>query len=158
MLSDVVSGDFDTAFDIMRPVIQGLGDVQASHDRASTEEMLGKTMDFIASVLTTPFDEVASARENGCISAHLFDRDGDVLGPKQIATLVTDTGADEKTERVLCSINARKILKLYDPKSNFEREEVFGMVAYLRPGSFGLRTVESKSDKCGVSGECLKYS
>lgn len=67
MLSDVVSGDFDTAFDIMRPVIQGLGDVQASHDRASTEEMLGKTMDFIASVLTTPFDEVASARENGCI-------------------------------------------------------------------------------------------
>ncbi|KXN87001.1 Tryptophan 2-halogenase [Leucoagaricus sp. SymC.cos] len=152
VLSDVASGDFDTAFDIMRPVIQGLGDVEASHDRTLTEEALEKTMDFVASVLTTPFDEVASARESGYVPAHLFDRNGDLLGPEQIAKLVTDTGADEKTERALRSINARKTLKLYDPKSNFENEEVLGMVAHLQRGSFGLRTVDLKPVVASISG------
>lgn len=141
VLSDVNSGDFNAAFDLLRPVIQGLGDVDASHSRAATESMLSQTMDFIASVLTTSTDDIASAKESGYVPAHLFERYGNMLGPDQIAKLVSDTGADEKTERALRSINARKPLQLYDPVTNFEQEQVLGMVADLQRGSVGLRTV-----------------
>ena len=57
VLCDVDSQDFKAAFDLLVPVIQGLGDVQASESRESTENMLNKTMDFIASVLTTSTEE-----------------------------------------------------------------------------------------------------
>jgi hypothetical protein len=141
VLSDVKSGNFDAAFDLIRPVIQGTGDFEASRERQVTEKNLEKTMDFIASVLTTSSAEMETARTSGHIPAHLMERDGAVLGPDQIAKLISDTGADERTEAALLSVNARKPLQLYDPAQNFEREEVHGMVATLGRGNFGLRTV-----------------
>lgn len=141
ILCDVDTGNFDAAFDIIRPVIQGLGDVEASEQRGVMEETLSKTMDFIGSVLTTSTEDVATAKSDGHIPAHLWDRNGEVMGPDQIAKIVSDTGADETTERALRSINARKPLQLYDPAGNFEQEQVLGMVADLQRGSVGLRTV-----------------
>jgi flavine halogenase len=142
ILCDVNSGDFDAAFSLLRPVIQGLGDIEASHSREVTEETLSKTMDFITSVLTTSSADIASAKVDGHVPAHLFEHDGRVLGPDEIAKLVSDTGADEKTERALRSINARKPLQLYDPATNFEHEQVFGMVAHLQKGNVGLRAID----------------
>ncbi|TFK49585.1 FAD/NAD-P-binding domain-containing protein [Heliocybe sulcata] len=143
VLCDVNTGDFDAAFEILRPVIQGTGDVEASQSRAATEKVLEKTMDFIASVLTTSTSEITSAKQSGYIPAPLLERDGDMLGPDQIAKIVSDTGADETTEKALRSINARKPLQLYDPSTNFEKEEVLGMVADLQRGHIGLRIVDS---------------
>ncbi|EPQ52656.1 FAD/NAD P-binding domain-containing protein, partial [Gloeophyllum trabeum ATCC 11539] len=40
VLCDVDTGNFNAAFDILRPVIQGTGDVAASQTRAATEETL----------------------------------------------------------------------------------------------------------------------
>ncbi|KAF9263046.1 FAD/NAD(P)-binding domain-containing protein [Marasmius fiardii PR-910] len=142
VLCDVDTGNFDTAFDILRPVIQGMGDIEASRARAATEEELGKTMDFIGSVLTTSTAEINAAREDGYVPAHLLEREGALLGPNEIAKLVSDTGADETTEKALRSLNARKALRLYDPCSNFEQEQVLGMVAALQRGSVGLRIID----------------
>jgi flavine halogenase len=141
VLSDVNSGDFDAAFDLLRPVIQGLGDFEASHSREVTEEAFSKTMDFVGSVLTTSSEDIASAQQSGFVPAHLFEEGSSVLGPDQIAKLVSDTGADEQTERALRTINAYKPLKFLDPAANFEQEEVLGMVAHLHRGNVGLRTV-----------------
>lgn len=141
VLCDVNSGDFNAAFELLRPVIQGTGDIEASHSRVLTEETLSRTMDFVGSVLTTSTADINFAKESGHVPGHLFDRDGTMLGPDQIAALVSDTGADEKTESALRSINARKPLHLYDPIVNFEREQVFGMVADLQRGSMGLRSI-----------------
>ncbi|KAF9456679.1 hypothetical protein BDZ94DRAFT_330307 [Collybia nuda] len=146
ILSDVESRDFDAAFELLRPVIQGLGDIDASHSRAVTEETLGKTMDFITSVLITSSSDVEFAKSSGHIPTHLFERDGNLLGPDQIAKMVSDTGADEKTERALRSVNAHKALQFYDPSSNFEQESVLGMVADLKRGNVGLRLSTVKTD------------
>lgn len=142
VLCDVKSGDFKAAFDILLPVIQGLGDVDASHSQEVTEDLLQKTMDFVATVLTTSTSEVASAKESGYLPTELFERDGAVLGPDQIAKLVSQTGANVTAEKALRSINARKPLQLYDPRANFEQEEVNGIVADLQKGSVGLRIVD----------------
>ncbi|KAH8100411.1 FAD/NAD(P)-binding domain-containing protein [Cristinia sonorae] len=145
VLSDVDTNSFDAAFDLLRPVIQGTGDVDSAHSREVTENELAKTMDFIASVLTTSSAEIAAAKASGKVPEHLFDREGAVLGPAEIARIVKDTGADEVTERALRSINARKPLQLYDPSANFEQEQVLGMVADLRHGQIGLRDVTAAS-------------
>jgi hypothetical protein len=76
-------------------------------------------------------------KNSGNIPAEALD--DAFMGPDEIAHLVEQTKGDEKTERALCSINARKVLHLYDPVSNFQNEEVLGLVADLSRGKVGLQ-------------------
>lgn len=138
VLCDPQSRTFDHAFDLIRPIIQGTGDVEVTKAQAMTQESLGKAVDFVASIMTTSTDDVLSVEKSDKMAQALVDRTGRMIGPDEITKYVRETGADKTTEEVLKSIHARKILKMYDPATNFETEEIHGMVARLKRGDVGL--------------------
>ncbi|KAF9527204.1 hypothetical protein CPB83DRAFT_856550 [Crepidotus variabilis] len=141
ILCDPTSANFDAAFDIIRPIIQGTGDVDVNEARAKVAESMGKAMDFVANIMNTSTQEILSVERSGEVVNPMVNRVGNVTGPDEIAEYVQQINGDEKTERVLRSINARKIIKLYDPMTNFETEEVHGLVARLARGNMGLQAV-----------------
>jgi len=134
ILSDVHSGNYDTAFNILRPVIQGLADVEANHSRAVTEDTLCKTIDFITTVLTIPISSAVNSEDS---PNNMLERDAYLLAPYQIAKLVSATGVNVNSTSLRDSG-----LQLSDSLASFENKQVFGMIADFQRGNMGLRAVD----------------
>ncbi|KAG2136715.1 putative halogenase [Suillus clintonianus] len=132
VMSDVDEDNFDKAFDILRPVIQGTADV----GKTLTEDELQKTMDFCRHIFAPTDPEMHSAVK-ARLDPALTSPDAPVLLEQDIDRLIGDT--DEEAKIVLSEINARKpIHTMYNPTENFGEEEHFGFKAVLERGKLGL--------------------
>jgi hypothetical protein len=134
VMSDVDEDNFDRAFDLIRPVIQGTADV----GKALTEDELQKTMDFCRH-LFAPTDPEMHSAVKARLDPSLTSPDAPVMTESDIDRLLGD--ADEDAKHVLSEINARKpIHTMYNPTENFGVEEHFGFKAVLERGKLGLET------------------
>ncbi|KAG1850803.1 putative halogenase [Suillus subalutaceus] len=134
VMSDVDEDNFDRAFDLIRPVIQGTADV----GKALTEDELQKTMDFCRH-LFAPTDPEMHSAVKARLDPSLTSPDAPVMTESDIDRLLGD--ADEEAKFVLSEINARKpIHTMYNPTENFGVEEHFGFKAVLERGRLGLET------------------
>ncbi|KAG1776887.1 putative halogenase [Suillus placidus] len=135
VMSDVDEDNFDRAFDLIRPVIQGTADV----GKALTEDELQKTMDFCRH-LFAPTDPEMHSAVKARLDPTLTSPDAPVMTECEVDRLFGD--ADEEAKIVLKEINARKpIHTMYNPTENFGVEEHFGFKAVLERGKLGLVTV-----------------
>ncbi|KIK37366.1 hypothetical protein CY34DRAFT_810413 [Suillus luteus UH-Slu-Lm8-n1] len=132
VMSDVDEDNFDRAFDLIRPVIQGTADV----GKALTEDELQKTMDFCRHLFAPTNPEMHSAVK-ARLDPSLTSPDAPVMTESDIDSLLGD--ADEEAKLVLSEINARKpIHTMYNPTENFGVEAHFGFKAVLERGKLGL--------------------
>ncbi|KAG2130749.1 hypothetical protein DEU56DRAFT_982066 [Suillus clintonianus] len=132
VMSDVDEDNFDKAFDILRPVIQGTSDV----GKTLTEDELQKTMDFCRHIFA-PTDPEMHAAVKSRLDDTLTSPNGFVMLESAIDRVLGNT--DEEAKIVLSEINARKpIHTLYNPTENFGAEEHFGFKAVLERGKLGL--------------------
>ena len=80
VLNDVDEKSFDRAFNIIRPVIQGTGDIgvdsASKGDLELNEQEIRGTMDFVFR-LFSPSMKGAADRPNNCIHADVADLDND---------------------------------------------------------------------------------
>ncbi|KAG1886509.1 putative halogenase [Suillus subluteus] len=142
VMSDVDEDNFDRAFDLIRPVIQGTADV----GKALTEDELQKTMDFCRH-LFAPTDPEMHSAVKARLDPSLTSPDAPVMTESDIDRLLGD--ADEEAKLVLSEINARKpIHTMYNPTENFGVEEHFGFKAVLERGKLGLETAQVRH--CGA--------
>ncbi|KAG2040546.1 FAD/NAD-binding domain-containing protein [Suillus americanus] len=134
VMSDVDEDNFDRAFDLIRPVIQGTADV----GKTLTEDELQKTMDFCRH-LFAPTDPEMHSAVKARLDPSLTSPDAPVMTESDIDRLLGH--ADEEAKHVLSEINARKpIHTMYNPTENFGVEEHFGFKAVLERGKLGLET------------------
>ncbi|KAF9032162.1 FAD/NAD(P)-binding domain-containing protein [Hymenopellis radicata] len=130
VLSDINSDNFDRAFDLIRPVIQGTVDVK----KPVGEAELQRTMDFVSHILVTPATPEMISTVYKQLSQELLDPHGRVMLEDEIDAL-TD---DEEARIVLREINARKgIHDMYGGPQNLAKEEA-GLVANTKRGQLGL--------------------
>ncbi|KAG2036807.1 putative halogenase [Suillus americanus] len=132
VMSDVNEDNFDRAFDLIRPVIQGTADV----GKTLTEDELQKTMDFCRHLFAPTDPEMHSAvkARQGVVLIY-----GPVMTECEVDRLLGDV--DEEAKIILKEINARKpIHTMYNPTENFGVEEHFGFKAILERGKLGLIT------------------
>jgi len=135
VLSDINEDNFDRAFHIFRPVIQGCADA----DPTLTEEELQNTMEFCKNILapTQPemFDSVAQRyptilREDAPLMS---------VGSVENLTRIDATTVDEEARFVLLETNARKVVHtVYDGTYQFANETLGGFYANLQRGNLGL--------------------
>ncbi|KAG2104374.1 putative halogenase [Suillus discolor] len=138
VMSDVDEDNFDRAFDLIRPVIQGTADV----GKALTEDELQKTMDFCGH-LFAPTDPEMHSAVKARLDPSLTSPDAPVMTESDIDRVLGD--ADEEAKIVLSEINARKpIHTMYNPTENFGVEEHFGFKAVLQRGKLGLVTSQTE--------------
>ncbi|KAG1896578.1 putative halogenase [Suillus fuscotomentosus] len=138
VMSDVDEDNFDRAFDLIRPVIQGTADV----GKALTEDELQKTMDF-CSHLFAPTDPEMHSAVKARLDPSLTSPDAPVMTESDIDRVLG--GADEEAKIVLSEINARKpIHTMYNPTENFGVEAHFGFKAVLERGRLGLVTSQTE--------------
>ncbi|KAG1811090.1 putative halogenase [Suillus variegatus] len=138
VMSDVDEDNFDRAFDLIRPVIQGIADV----GKALTEDELQKTMDF-CSHLFAPTDPEMHSAVKARLDPSLTSPDAPVMTESDIDRVLGD--ADEEAKIVLSEINARKpIHTMYNPTENFGVEAHFGFKAVLERGRLGLVTSQTE--------------
>jgi len=138
VMSDVDEDNFDRAFDLIRPVIQGTADV----GKALTEDELQKTMDF-CSHLFAPTDPEMHSSVKARLDPSLTSPDAPIMTESDIDRVLGD--ADEEAKIVLSEINARKpIHTMYNPTENFGVEEHFGFKAVLQRGKLGLVTSQTE--------------
>ncbi|KAH7904414.1 putative halogenase [Hygrophoropsis aurantiaca] len=132
VMSDVDEDNFDRAFDLIRPVIQGTADV----GKALTEDELQKTMDFCRH-LFAPTDPEMYQAVGTRLDPNLLSPAGPLMTEAEVDRLVDNT--DEEAKFVLYEINARKpIHRMYNPTDDFETEVHFGFKAVLQCGRLGL--------------------
>ncbi|KAG2059626.1 FAD/NAD(P)-binding domain-containing protein [Suillus hirtellus] len=136
VMNDVDEDNFDRAFDLIKPVIQGTADV----GKALTEDELQKTMNFCRHLFAPTDPEMHSAvRTRQELDPILTSPDAPVMTECEVDRLFGD--ADEEAKIVLKEINARKpIHTMYNPTENFGVEEHFGFKAVLERGKLGLVT------------------
>ncbi|KZW00975.1 putative halogenase [Exidia glandulosa HHB12029] len=131
-LSDVDEDNFDRAFHIIRPVIQGAADA----DPHLTKTELEATMDFCKNVFAPTTPETYRAVADRLEDKRLMDADGPLLSTQQVCEL---TREDEEARHVLLEINARKAVHVeYDPTHNFQTEVLGGFYARMEQGRLGL--------------------
>ncbi|OBZ66791.1 hypothetical protein A0H81_13348 [Grifola frondosa] len=131
-MSDVNEDNFDRAFDLIRPVIQGSADV----GKFLTEGELQKTMDFCRHLFapTTP-EMYSSVRKR--VNPELMSSSAPVLTEHDLDKLLDPNDLEAKF--VLCEVNARKpIHTMYSPTHNFATEVHVGMRAIVEHGRLGL--------------------
>ncbi|KAG1901077.1 putative halogenase [Suillus fuscotomentosus] len=134
VMSDVDEDNFDKAFDILRPVIQGTADV----GKTLTEDELQKTMDFCRHIFAPTDPEMHSAVKSR-LDPTLTSPDAPIMIEDDIDRLLGNT--DEEAKTVLSEINARKpIHTMYNPTEYFAAEEHLGFKAVLERGKLGLVT------------------
>ncbi|TRM69173.1 hypothetical protein BD626DRAFT_473188 [Schizophyllum amplum] len=167
VLSDIDEDNFDRAFAMFRPVIQGDADVGI---RLSEDE-LQQSLDFCAHLFnpTTPEQHAALAR-GGEIASDLLDVNKPVVGRAALdeALHVSSSGSariderghdgrergyEEEAKLVLDKINARRVVQPEYAISNMEQEAIGGYAVRLQRGSLGLVKVEELGEsrvKVGV--------
>ncbi|GLB41449.1 putative FAD-dependent small molecule halogenase [Lyophyllum shimeji] len=129
VLSDVDADNFDKAFDLLRPVIQGNADV----DPELTKEELEETIYFCKNILapTTPEMHKDVAKR----MPELASPDGPIL---RIGTVAGIAGDDEDAKNVLLEVNARKAIHIMYGKGHFGSEVLEGFYVNLERGKLGL--------------------
>ncbi|KAG6906982.1 Flavin-dependent halogenase armH1 [Tephrocybe rancida] len=129
VLSDVNEDNFDKAFHLLRPVIQGAADV----DPKLTNEELQETLHFCKNILapTSPkmHKEVAERMPK------LISPDGPILRTSTVAAIVGD---DEDAKNVLLEVNARKAIHVMYGQGHFGSEIFEGYYVNLEQGKLGL--------------------
>lgn len=131
VLSDIDEDNFDRAFEIIRPVIQGTADVGGS----LTEKEVVKTMDFCKN-LFAPTDPSMHGSVCARVDEQLFSLKGPILTPEAVDAIF---GKDEDAIHVIKEVNARKAIHpMYMPVSDFEHEVISGLKARCLRGSLGL--------------------
>ncbi|KAF8067527.1 putative halogenase [Lyophyllum atratum] len=134
-LSDITEDNFDRAFDIWRPIIQGKSDV----DPTVTQQEILDTMDFCKNVVAPIQPEMVEAVKKRF--PLLFAEDAPTLSEEKLDTLteVDGTPLDEDTRNVLLRNSARKITNtLYDGTRHFGSEVLGGFYVNLVRGHLGL--------------------
>lgn len=136
VLSDLDEDNFDRAFDILRPVIQGTADV----GKKLTEDELQKTMDFCTHVFApadTELTKSVAARFGGPTSP-LLSIAAPVFSAAELSAVIDSSDTDAVA--VISRINSAKVLGPMWVKgpSMMENEPVGGWVAQLERGALGL--------------------
>lgn len=159
VLSDINEDNFDRAFALLRPVIQGASDMGTQ----LFETELQKSIDFCVDIFnpTTTEQHERLSRSPG-IESELLDVNSPIVDPKflDIALHVARRNANLKTspngdsdegkspsdaeramedKRFLNKVNARKVVHAeYAGNSNMESEPLEGFVMRLERGQLGL--------------------
>jgi len=138
VLSDFDEDNFDRAFDIIRPVIQGDSDV----GRRMSEDELQKVIALCGGVFL-PVGPDVHARVVPRLDNKLLDPQGPIVTPEEIEALVPD---DIEAQLVLKEINARKGAGgvFLSVGSSFD-EITEGFSARVIRGHIGLISHESKA-------------
>lgn len=137
VMSDVGEEDFDRAFDMLRPVIQGTADV----GKKLTDDELDKTMDFcqhvFAAVDNDIVDEVAAR-----VPPELLSIAAPVFSAEELKRAIDPEDTDAM--KVISRINSAKALgPMYVAgPSVMETEAVKGYVVNLTKGKLGLVRVD----------------
>ncbi|KAF9485500.1 FAD/NAD(P)-binding domain-containing protein [Pholiota conissans] len=132
IMSDIDEDNFDRAFDLIRPVIQGTADV----GHRLSEDELQKTMDFCQNIFapTTP-EMYASVQAR--VSPELMSPTGPIMTSADLDRILDPGDIDAKL--VLSEINARKAIHpMYSATVNFGVEYHRGLTAVMKHGKLGL--------------------
>ncbi|KIP05710.1 putative halogenase [Phlebiopsis gigantea 11061_1 CR5-6] len=132
IMSDIDEDNFDRAFDLLRPVINGSADV----GRAMTPRELEDTMDFCRH-LFAPTDPEMYASVGARIDPKLMSPSEPILSERDVRAAVGREDVEART--VLAEVNARKAVHhMYRPKQNFVHEVHHGLGAIVERGMLGL--------------------
>ncbi|TEB26484.1 FAD/NAD(P)-binding domain-containing protein [Coprinellus micaceus] len=132
VLSDVDEDNFDRAFDIIRPVIQGSSDV----GKKVTEDELQKALDFCQDVWA-PTDPEMHAAVAARLGPELLSPSAPIYSKEELDRLVDPL--DEDALDVVRRINARKVTdRLFRGTYTLEAEAEGGYVTCLQRGRLGL--------------------
>ncbi|KAG7442938.1 FAD/NAD-binding domain-containing protein [Guyanagaster necrorhizus] len=135
ILAEVDEDNFDRAFDILRPVIQGTADV----GKTISEVELQKTMDFCKDIFA-PTDPQMHEAVGARLGPELCSPSAPIMTDHEIEALAQD---DNEAKLVLKEINARKAVHtMYDGPIHVAAESVDGLVLNLQVGNFGLKNVQ----------------
>ncbi|KAF8058203.1 putative halogenase [Lyophyllum atratum] len=129
VLSDVNEDNFDKAFHLLRPVIQGAADV----DPKLTEQELEETLHFCKNILapTSPQMHKDVAERMPQLTAP----DGPILDTHTVEGIA---GNDEDAKNVLLEVNARKAIHVMYGQGHFGSEILEGFYVNLERGKLGL--------------------
>ncbi|RXW20299.1 hypothetical protein EST38_g5554 [Candolleomyces aberdarensis] len=133
VLSDVEEDNFDRAFDILRPVIQGTADV----GKKLSEDELQKTMDFCQHVFA-PADNDITQEVASRFRPELLSVAAPVFSAEELGQMIDPEDTDAVA--VINRINSAKVLGPMWVKGPalMENEPVNGLVATLERGKLGL--------------------
>ncbi|THH14914.1 hypothetical protein EW146_g5488 [Bondarzewia mesenterica] len=132
VLQDIDEGNFDRAFTLLRPVLQGACDV----GKELTEGEVQMAIDFCSN-LFAPTDPKMYEEVEKRIDRRLVAADGPILLLKDIVDIVGPH--DEEAAHVLSEINARKpIHTMYDVANQFSHESFAGFTTTCEKGKMGL--------------------
>lgn len=138
VLSDVDEDNFDRAFDIIRPVIQGTSDV----GKKVTEDELQRALEFCQDVWA-PTDPEMHAAVGSRLDPALLSSAAPIFSKEELEELVDPS--DEDAIDVVRRINARKVTDpLFRGASTLELEAAAGYVACIQRGNLGLVYVGSE--------------
>ncbi|KLO13011.1 FAD/NAD-binding domain-containing protein [Schizopora paradoxa] len=134
VLSDFDEDNFDRAFSVFRPVIQGTADVTAKPNR----EELHKTFDFCAHA----FDATTS-EDRTAVLAKIAPAEGGIKSNEVVKAIAArDENLSNEEQRVLKNIGASFILKETVGIPEFASDVIDGMRMRFISGSLGLEMVE----------------
>ncbi|KZS94789.1 FAD/NAD(P)-binding domain-containing protein [Sistotremastrum niveocremeum HHB9708] len=137
VLSDINEDNFDRAFDIIRPVIQGTADV----GKHLTADELQKTLEFCQGVFA-PADPVMIQSVSKRLDPSLLNHSLEKIMTKEDVEDAIEPGDDE-ARYVLRQVNANKPLRImYAGAGSFDVEEVAGFVVVMKKGELGLRKLQ----------------
>ncbi|KZT41684.1 FAD/NAD(P)-binding domain-containing protein [Sistotremastrum suecicum HHB10207 ss-3] len=137
VLSDINEDNFDRAFDIIRPVIQGTADV----GKHLTADELQKTLEFCQGVFA-PADPVMIQSVSKRLDPSLLNHSLEKIMTKEDVEDAIEPGDDE-ARYVLRQVNANKPLRImYAGAGSFDVEEVEGFVVVMKKGELGLRKLQ----------------
>ncbi|KAJ7279073.1 hypothetical protein C8J57DRAFT_1502903 [Mycena rebaudengoi] len=141
VLSDIDEGNFDRAFDLIRPVIQGTADA----GQKLTEDELQKAMDFVTHIFN-PTDPEMQEAVGTRLGMDLLAPGAPILTEEQIDRM---TAGDEDAKFVLNQSNATKTISdFYTGPDRLLGEVVNGFIGCTKVGCLGLIRVP-KDDQAG---------
>ncbi|KAG6856196.1 hypothetical protein H0H87_006736 [Tephrocybe sp. NHM501043] len=129
VLSDVNEDNFDKAFHLLRPVIQGGADVDPKLTKEELEETLHFCKNIVAPTSTQMHREVTERMPK------LTAPDGPILRTSTVAAIV---GGDEDAKNVIMEVNARKAIHIMYGQGHFGSEIFGGYYVNLEHGKLGL--------------------
>ncbi|KAI0040337.1 FAD/NAD-P-binding domain-containing protein [Auriscalpium vulgare] len=135
VLQDIDENNFDNAFNLLRPILQGAGEV----GKELSENEVAQAVDFCGRLFNPATPEMYEAVSRR-VDPQLLRPDGPVLLSEQIKEKF---GAhDEEAIHVLHSVNARKPLhSMFEVHNHFSHESFEGYVTTTDRGDLGLKKV-----------------
>ncbi|KAH0579945.1 hypothetical protein H2248_002765 [Termitomyces sp. 'cryptogamus'] len=130
ILSDVDEDNFDRAFRLLRPVIQGAADI----DPKLTPQEIKETLDFCKNVMAPTQPQMDKE-----VTEHmrkLTSSDGPVLHPSTVPAIIGD---DKDAKHVDLEDNARKVIHVMHGLGCFRNEILHGYYANIVRGELGMR-------------------